>query len=67
MEEEAKKVKLELTQARAELDNVQGMFKLSKKEFEDKSRVAMLDISRTETSYYTSLEQNFNQEREKNR
>ena len=29
--------------------------------------MAMLDISRTETGYYTSLESNYNQERERSR
>lgn len=41
--------------------------KVSKKEMDGKSRVAMMDISRTDTSYYTTLENNFNQERDKNR
>jgi hypothetical protein len=56
-----------LQQARAELDSLQILLKTSKKEFEEKSRVAMMDVSRTETGYYASLEGNFHQERERNR
>ena len=45
------------------MDNVQKMLKTSKKEYDDKRRVAIMDPSATESGYYTTLEHNFNQER----
>ena len=43
------------------------MIKVSKKEFEEKSRVAMMDISKNDTGYFNEIEKKFKLEREKNR
>lgn len=54
-------------QAKSDIEGLENILKVNKKEIGDKSRVATIDVARTDTSYYNSLEHNFNQERERNR
>ena len=46
-EGEAKKAKTELLQAKGEIEGLQNILKVNKKELEDKSRGASMDISRS--------------------
>ncbi len=46
-EGEAKRAKTELLQAKGEIEGLQNILKVNKKELEDKSRGASMDISRS--------------------
>jgi predicted RNase H-like nuclease (RuvC/YqgF family) len=66
-EAEVRKLKGEVAQARAEVSQLQGQLSIAAREAEDRVRLATPQTGKPDSSYYATLEQNYQQERERNR